>query len=213
MAYRASLRKRKVKRSFPEKPTLNLILFNKPFRVLCQFRQDKDRPERKTLANYIHHQSFYAAGRLDFDSEGLLLLTSDGKLQQAISDPKFKLEKTYWVQVEGDPTDMQLKQLCTGIELKDGWTKPALASRIAMPEIWPREPAVTPHRDLRSHWIKLSLREGKNRQVRRMCAAVGLPVLRLIRSQIGDWQLDKLLPGELLETQTTIQKHIQVSKH
>ena len=180
--------------------------------MLCQFRQDKDRPERKTLANYIHHHGFYAAGRLDFDSEGLLLLTNNGKLQQRISDPKFKLEKTYWVQVEGNPTELQLEQLRTGTELKDGKTKPALASRMEIPEIWSREPAVTPHRDQRSHWIKLSIKEGKNRQVRRMCAAVGLPVLRLIRSQIGDWRLDKLSPGELLEIHSNVQNHTRVSK-
>ena len=170
-----------------------LVLFNKPYGVLCQFSG----AGRATLADYIPIKRIYPAGRLDTDSEGLLLLTDDGALQARISDPRHKLAKTYRVQVEGVPSDEALARLSTGIELKDGLTLPASARRSAEPAgLWPRDPPIRFRKRVVDSWIELVLTEGRNRQVRRMTAAVGYPTLRLIRWAIGDWTLDGLGPGE-----------------
>lgn len=170
-----------------------LLLFNKPYDVLSQFT---DADGRATLADYISEPGVYAAGRLDRDSEGLMLLTDDGKLQAKISHPKFKLPKTYWVQVEGNISDEALVQLSRGVALKDGQTKPAIASRMQAPTLWQRNPPVRFRKLIPTSWIALTITEGRNRQVRRMTAAVGYPTLRLIRWQIGDWQLGQLQPGQ-----------------
>lgn len=175
-----------------------LLLFNKPFNVLCQFT---DADKRETLANYINDKGVYPAGRLDRDSEGLLLLTDDGKLQARISEPKHKLAKSYWVQVEGSITDEAVQQLQQGVLLKDGTTKPATAEIINEPDTWPRKPPVRFRAQIPTSWINLTIKEGKNRQVRRMTAAVGFPTLRLIRHTIGNWSLNDLQPGESLMTQ------------
>jgi 23S rRNA pseudouridine2457 synthase len=173
-----------------------LIVFNKPFGVLSQFSDDG---ARATLAAFVAVPGVYPAGRLDRDSEGLLLLTDDGRLQARIADPRFKLAKTYWVQVEGDADEQQLAQLRRGVMLKDGPTLPAQVERMAPPALWPRDPPVRFRKSVPDCWISLTLREGRNRQVRRMTAAVGLPTLRLVRWQIGDWTLDGLAPGEWRE--------------
>jgi 23S rRNA pseudouridine2457 synthase len=171
-----------------------LILFNKPYNVLCQFTDNDNRP---TLANYIKEKNFYAAGRLDKDSEGLVLLTDDGKLQSKITEPKYKLEKIYNVQVEGEIAETEISQLCKGVKLKDGITKPAKARKIDEPPyLWPREPPIRKRTNIPTSWLELKITEGRNRQVRRMTAAVNHPTLRLIRVQIGDWELGVLLPGE-----------------
>ena len=171
-----------------------LVLFNKPFDVLCQFT---DQEGRITLKEYIDVEGVYAAGRLDRDSEGLLLLTDDGKLQNRISSPKFKQPKTYWVQVEGNITDEALSHLRKGIELKDGKTRPAQAKKIAEPDtLWPRNPPIRERKNIPTSWLQLTITEGKNRQVRRMTAAVGFPTLRLIRYKIGRWTLEDLAPGK-----------------
>ena len=180
-----------------------IILFNKPFNVLCQFTDEGI--ERETLADYIKIPGVYAAGRLDKDSEGLLLLTDDGNIQTRISHPKFKLPKTYWVQVEGIPTEEALDTLRSGVTLKDGKTKPAQASMIDEPEgLWERTPPVRFRAKIPTSWIELTIREGKNRQVRRMTAAVGCPTLRLIRYSIGPWTLKNLEPGKLVEATLSI---------
>jgi len=177
-----------------------IILFNKPFDVLCQFT---DQQGRQTLADFIKQKDVYAAGRLDRDSEGLVLLTDDGKLQHRITDPKNKMQKTYWVQVEGEITDSAITQLTSGIKLKDGLTRPARAKKICPPEnLWPRVPPIRERKNIPTSWLELSIREGRNRQVRRMTAAVGFPTLRLIRVSIGDWQLKKLKPGEFIKIQS-----------
>ncbi len=171
-----------------------LILFNKPFRVLSQF---SDEDGRETLANYLSAPGFRAAGRLDYDSEGLLVLTDNGALQQQIANPRHKAWKTYWVQVEGSPSEEALDHLRTGVELKDGPTLPARVKSLAEPPgLWPRVPPVRERKTVPDAWLELSIHEGRNRQVRRMTAAVGLPTLRLIRAAIGDWHLAELQPGE-----------------
>lgn len=176
-----------------------LILFNKPYGVLSQFTDKGTQTQRPTLSNYVDIPGVYPAGRLDRDSEGLLLLTDDGKLQARIADPKYKLPKTYLAQVEGDAQEATLDQLRRGVRLKDGLTRPAEAERIADPDLWPRDPPVRYRQTVPDCWIKLTIREGRNRQVRRMTAAVGLPTLRLVRWSVGDWTLDGLQPGEWRE--------------
>lgn len=172
----------------------NILLFNKPFQVLPQF---SDTQGRATLKDFLPDcPGYYPAGRLDYDSEGLLLLTNDGKLQQRISHPQFKLPKTYWVQLEGDITENALAELRQGVMLKDGKTRPAQAERIAEPALWQRQPPVRYRANIPTSWLQLVISEGKNRQVRRMTAAVGFPTLRLVRIAIGNWRLDKLAPGE-----------------
>ena len=170
-----------------------LLLFNKPFNVLCQFTDAQQRP---VLADYIHEKGVYAAGRLDRDSEGLLLLTDDGQLQHRISDPRHKLPKTYWVQVEGQITEEALATLRRGVKLKDGLSRPARAKAMQTPSLWERIPPIRERKHIPTSWLQLTLKEGRNRQVRRMTAAVGFPTLRLIRYQIGDWTLDGLAPGQ-----------------
>ncbi|MES2441925.1 MAG: pseudouridine synthase [Pseudomonadota bacterium] len=174
-----------------------LILFNKPYGVLCQFSSDGS--PRPTLADFIDVPGVYPAGRLDLDSEGLLLLTDDGRLQARIADPRFKLPKTYLVQVEGDAQEAALEQLRHGVRLKDGMTLPAEADRIEAPDLWPRDPPVRFRRTVPDCWLSLTIREGRNRQVRRMTAAVGLPTLRLVRWRIGDRTVEGVPPGEWRE--------------
>jgi len=176
-----------------------LVLFNKPYGVLSQFTDAGSEGARLTLSAFVAVPGVYPAGRLDRDSEGLLLLTDDGRLQARIADPRFKLPKTYLVQVEGEADEAQLERLRRGVMLKDGMTLPAQAERIAPPELWPRDPPVRFRKSVPDCWIALTLREGRNRQVRRMTAAVGLPTLRLVRWQIGEWTLDGLAPGEWRE--------------
>ena len=170
-----------------------IILFNKPFQVLSQF---SDQDGRDTLANYLDAPGFRVAGRLDYDSEGLLVLTDDGSLQQQIANPRHKQWKTYQVQVEGDIGAEALQRLADGVELKDGLTRPARARRVQAPTIWPRTPPVRRRQSVPDSWLELSIREGRNRQVRRMTASVGHPTLRLVRIAVGDWTLGDLQPGE-----------------
>lgn len=177
-----------------------LIVFNKPFGVLPQFTDAGSDTARPTLSAFIAIPGVYPAGRLDRDSEGLMLLTDDGRLQARIADPRFKMPKTYWVQVEGEPDAAQLDRLRAGVTLNDGQTLPAEAARIDPPALWPRDPPVRFRKSVPDSWITLTLREGRNRQVRRMTAAVGLPTLRLVRWRIGEWTLADLPPGECRET-------------
>lgn len=174
---------------------MTLILFNKPYDVLSQFTDRGTDTTRQTLSNFIDVPRVYPAGRLDRDSEGLLLLTDDGRLQARIADPRFKLPKTYLVQVEGIPDDAALGQLRRGVELNDGMTRPASAERIDAPDLWPRNPPIRYRASVPDCWIRLTISEGRNRQVRRMTAAVGHGTLRLVRWSIGDWTLDGILPG------------------
>jgi 23S rRNA pseudouridine2457 synthase len=170
-----------------------LLLFNKPYGVLCQFTGEG---ARRTLGDFIDVPRVYAAGRLDADSEGLLVLTDDGRLQAAIADPRHRLEKGYWAQVEGVPTAAALEALRRGVTLRDGPTRPAGARTIPEPAgLWPRDPPIRVRKAIPTAWLELALREGRNRQVRRMTAAVGLPTLRLVRFRVGPWRLDGLAPG------------------
>jgi len=169
-----------------------LILFNKPFRVMSQFSPSDD---KLTLAQFIDIPGVYPAGRLDYDSEGLLLLTDDGALQHRISHPNHKLPKTYWAQVEGGANDVAIEQLQRGVLLNDGPTLPAQVRVLAEPDLWPRDPPIRFRQNIPTQWLEITISEGRNRQVRRMTAAVGLPTLRLIRVAVGDWQLHDLQPG------------------
>lgn len=171
-----------------------VIIFNKPFQVLSQFNDDQG---RATLADYINVPKFYAAGRLDYDSEGLMVLTDDGQLQQQIANPQHKMEKTYWVQVEGQVDEHQLKQLRAGPMLKDGPTKPAKVRLLGgqTQALWPRIPAIRQRASIPTQWLEIRISEGRNRQVRRMTAAVNLPTLRLIRMAVGPWRLKDLAVG------------------
>ena len=172
-----------------------LIAFNKPHGVLCQFT-DRSTPPRPTLAGFSLPAGVYAAGRLDHDSEGLLLLTDDGGLAHRLTDPGHKQPKTYWVHVEGAPTPAHLDALRRGVELNDGRTRAALADTIAAPQLWPRDPPVRSRKTVPDAWLQIVITEGRNRQVRRMSAAVGLPTLRLVRVAIGEFRLDGLAPGQ-----------------
>ncbi len=169
-----------------------LVLLNKPFQVMCQFT---DAQGRATLADFVKTPRVYPAGRLDYDSEGLVLLTSSGTLQHRIASPDNKMPKTYWVQVEGIITDAALAKLCQGVSLKDGVTRPAQAVHLQAPSVWERHPPIRERHNAPTSWLALTLTEGKNRQVRRMTAAVGFPTLRLVRYRIGDWTLDGLASG------------------
>jgi 23S rRNA pseudouridine2457 synthase len=173
-----------------------VILFNKPYGVLSQFTDERQGDPRSTLADFIDAPGCYPAGRLDFDSEGLLVLCDDGALQARIADPRFKLPKTYLVQVEGEPDDSALAALRRGVRLKDGQTRPAAAERIDPPDLWPRVPPIRVRKSVPDSWVRLTIHEGRNRQVRRMTAAVGHPTLRLVRWSVGDWSIAGLAIGE-----------------
>ncbi len=177
-----------------------LIVFNKPFGVLPQFTDvGTAGSPRPTLSDYVDVPGVYPAGRLDMDSEGLMLLTDDGRLQARIAEPKFKMPKTYLVQVEGDVAEDALAALRNGVRLKDGMTLPAEAERVDAPELWPRDPPIRVRLSVPDCWLRLTICEGRNRQVRRMTAAVGHPTLRLVRWSIGEWSVDGLGLGEWRE--------------
>jgi 23S rRNA pseudouridine2457 synthase len=177
-----------------------LIAFNKPFNVLCQFT---DAAGRRTLADFVAVKNVYPAGRLDYDSEGLLLLTDDGALQKRIADPRHKMKKTYLAQVERIPDEKALARLCRGVKLKDGMTAPASARLVDEPGwLWPRVPPIRYRRNIPAAWLELTTTEGRNRQVRRMTAAVGHPTLRLVRVSISEWSLDSLAPGQWRDVPT-----------
>jgi 23S rRNA pseudouridine2457 synthase len=183
-----------------------LIAFNKPFNVLSQFT---DSASRRTLADYVKVKDVYPAGRLDYDSEGLVLLTDDGKLQARISDPQHNMKKTYLAQVERVPDDKALALLRHGVKLREGMTAPARARLAEEPDwLWSREPPIRFRRDIPTAWLEITLAEGRNRQVRRMTAAVGHPTLRLVRMSIGDWSLDGLRPGEWREIRDKAKREI-----
>lgn len=180
-----------------------LILFNKPFQVMCQFT---DEARRATLADFINVPDVYPAGRLDYDSEGLLLLTNAGWLQHRIADPRHKLPKTYLVQVERIPDAQAIRQLAKGVMLSDGMTRPAKVEWIDEPKVWPRVPPIRARKNVPTAWLRVTITEGRNRQMRRMTAAVGHPTLRLIRERIGQWELGTLAPGEWKEVKCPPQK-------
>ncbi|MDP2829077.1 MAG: pseudouridine synthase [Sulfuricellaceae bacterium] len=187
-----------------------LILFNKPYGVICQFSQDGMHP---TLKDYLNIPGIYPAGRLDTDSEGLLVLTDDGTLQHQISHPRHKQPKTYWVQVEGIPDETALQTLRAGVDLGDFVSAPAEARRMQEPaNLWPRNPPIRFRKEIQTTWLELVIAEGKNRQVRRMTAKVGFPTLRLIRARIGDWELGNLAPGEWREAALPTKTAIPVNR-
>ncbi|ESR23422.1 pseudouridine synthase [Lutibaculum baratangense] len=177
-----------------------LILFNKPYDVLSQFTDERAPVRRATLSQFLQIPGVYPAGRLDKDSEGLLLLTDNGKLQARISSPRFKLPKSYMVQVEGSPSEEDIAPLRRGIALKDGTTKPATVRVVDPPALWERVPPIRHRKSVPDTWLSITIAEGRNRQVRRMTAAIGYPTLRLVRWSIGDWTVDGLAPGEWRET-------------
>ena len=177
----------------PRPSEQKIVLFNKPFDVLCQFT---DQEGRQTLADFVSIKDIYAAGRLDRDSEGLLVLTNDGQLQNKLASPKHKTSKTYWVQVEGLPTQHAITQLCEGVELKDGMTLPAKVEMIDEPNIWPRTPPIRERQNIPTTWLSVTLTEGRNRQVRRMTAHIGHPTLRLIRYRVGQWTIEGIENGQ-----------------
>lgn len=187
--------KNRKKASRPEPNQPAIILFNKPYHVLCQFT---DEHHRKNLSHFINDSHFYAAGRLDYDSEGLLLLTNSGRLQHRIQHPTSQTWKHYWVQVEGEITEEALQLLRQGILLSDGLTLPAKAINIDEPNLWQRQPPIRDRKQIPTSWVDIALQEGKNRQVRRMLAHTGFPVLRLVRHKIENWQLNMLQPGEFI---------------
>jgi 23S rRNA pseudouridine2457 synthase len=184
-----------------------LFLFNKPFGVLSQFTDRGSPTVRSTLSDFIDVKGVYPAGRLDQDSEGLLLLCDDGRLQARIADPRYKMAKTYLVQVEGEPKVPMLECLRQGVRLKDGMTLPAEIDHIEAPDVWRRDPPIRERKSVADSWLKITIREGRNRQVRRMTAAVGLPTLRLVRWSIGDWSVAGIAPGRY--EQTTVNKSLQ----
>lgn len=179
-----------------------LILFNKPYGVLSQFTDRGAESARRTLSDFIDLPGVYPAGRLDRDSEGLLLLCDDGRLQARIADPRYKMPKTYLVQIEGEPEETSLDGLRTGLRLKDGPTRPAEVERISAPALWPRDPPIRVRKSVPDSWLRMTIREGRNRQVRRMTAAIGHPTLRLVRWSVGDWTVEGIAPGEWKETST-----------
>ncbi len=181
-----------------------LLLVNKPFKTLCQFTDNEGRATLSDFVDTKRYPKFYAAGRLDYDSEGLLALTDNGSLQNQLANPQFKLPKTYWVQVEGIPNPEAIAQLAQGVTLKDGPTRPCTAKLIDEPNIWARTPPIRQRENSPTHWLEIILKEGRNRQVRRMTAAVGLPTLRLIRAKIGPWGLEHLMPGQSREVQVHV---------
>ena len=187
-------RKKPIQKSTKPQPSeQKIVLFNKPFDVLCQFT---DQEGRQTLADFVSIKDVYAAGRLDRDSEGLLVLTNDGRLQNKLASPKHKTSKTYWVQVEGIPSGQAITALCEGVKLKDGMTLPAKVEIIEAPQIWPRTPPIRERQNIPTTWLSVTLTEGRNRQVRRMTAHIGHPTLRLIRYRVGQWTIDGIENGQ-----------------
>ena len=177
-----------------------VVLFNKPFNVLSQFtdRDQANAATRQNLADFIDIAGVYPAGRLDRDSEGLLVLTDSGELQQKLSHPRHKVSKTYWAQVEGTPADADLEPLRQGVTLKDGMTAPAKCQLMDEPDLWPRNPPIRSRKTVPTQWLSITIAEGRNRQVRRMSAAIGFPVLRLVRYRLGSWTVDGIAPGEFV---------------